>query len=424
MLVTSIAFVALFIGFAMTDSFEYRPEIEQYYADELYGGDAPEVQKSLVPYRDRLRYWAYHIALAHRGEMVYSPTRDAQYEDGRLKRGYDKSCARIDRRLERAPAPPPPVDVPSFERAELGEQELDLLMGMNVPFVIRGGADELPLMDWTLEYLEGVAGECEGPVNEAPERPSEDLDLPTKSHHYYDFRRGTLSEVVASIRSGGNLRFTTAEDVMHHDDGRLRKDLDIPHWERVSGWERHQHHWLRSRLFVGKVFSAQLIVQPGHAYTLWHAEPGSSFFVLAKGVKTWTLAHPHYTAAMQPRVKKTTNYSGSNIDCRETDDVQRRRGFRGYVNVPKCRVTMRAATFCASPTTGGTRSSRTTATTPSPRRSARSRVRTSSAPDTCSCALFDEQYHAIVKAFDENGRITDEEIGQPRKSRSVTGQTA
>lgn len=46
-LVTSLAFVALFIGFSMTDTFEYRPEIEQYVSDELSGGDAPEVQKKL-----------------------------------------------------------------------------------------------------------------------------------------------------------------------------------------------------------------------------------------------------------------------------------------------------------------------------------------------------------------------------------------
>ena len=39
-IVASIAFVVLFIGFAMTDSFEYRPEIDQYIADELDGGDA------------------------------------------------------------------------------------------------------------------------------------------------------------------------------------------------------------------------------------------------------------------------------------------------------------------------------------------------------------------------------------------------
>jgi cytochrome c oxidase subunit 4 len=47
-IVASIAFVVLFIGFAMTDSFEYRPEIDQYIADELDGGDAPEVQKTLA----------------------------------------------------------------------------------------------------------------------------------------------------------------------------------------------------------------------------------------------------------------------------------------------------------------------------------------------------------------------------------------
>jgi hypothetical protein len=91
-----------------------------------------------------------------------------------------------------------------------------------------------------------VAGTCEVPINEAADRPAEDISRPTKAHHYYDFRTGTLAEVVDSIRKGGNMRLTTAEDVMHHDNGRLRGDLDIPYWERVTGWEQNQHHWLRS----------------------------------------------------------------------------------------------------------------------------------------------------------------------------------
>jgi hypothetical protein len=30
-----------------------------------------------IPFRDRFRYWAYYIPLAHRGVMVYSADRDA-----------------------------------------------------------------------------------------------------------------------------------------------------------------------------------------------------------------------------------------------------------------------------------------------------------------------------------------------------------
>lgn len=46
--VTSIAFVALFIAFALKDSSEYQPEIEQYRMVELEGGDASRAQQKLA----------------------------------------------------------------------------------------------------------------------------------------------------------------------------------------------------------------------------------------------------------------------------------------------------------------------------------------------------------------------------------------
>src|SRR5262245_21485459 len=91
-----------------------------------------------IPWRDRLRYWCYYVALARRGEQVHSASRDAEYKDGRWKRGYDKYCERINRRLA-ASAATPPVDVPSFAHGELGLDELRLLMRLNIPFVIRNG---------------------------------------------------------------------------------------------------------------------------------------------------------------------------------------------------------------------------------------------------------------------------------------------
>lgn len=45
--VASVAFVALFIGAALSDTREYAPDIEQYRVTELQGGDAPAAQTKL-----------------------------------------------------------------------------------------------------------------------------------------------------------------------------------------------------------------------------------------------------------------------------------------------------------------------------------------------------------------------------------------
>lgn len=371
-----------------------------------------------VPFRHRLFYWLAYLRLARHGVQVYSETEDAKYEDSKFKRRYDTYCDKINQRLARRQQVLADVEVPSFAHGELSLKDLRWLMAQNVPFVIRDGARDLPIKNWTLDYFEEVAGDCEVPINEAKDQPSPDTDRPTKAHHYYDFRRGKLAEVVKSIRTGGKMRISTAEDVMHYDNGRLRQDIGIDYWEQVSGWTDNQKRWLHSRMLAGKVAGAQLLMQPEGAFTLWHAEPGDNFFVLAKGTKNWTLAHPYYTAAMRPRVKQTTNYTGSNIDVREPEDVLRRRGYDGYLNIPKVRVKLEPGDVLRVPNHWW----HTVQTQPGDYTLAAT-IRAGTMPNLVGPGLMflrwrDPEYMEMAKAFFAEGRVYDKHIGFPRKSRS------
>lgn len=47
-IIVALAFVGVFIAFAMTDAFEYRGDQEQYERMELKGGDSKDVQTKLL----------------------------------------------------------------------------------------------------------------------------------------------------------------------------------------------------------------------------------------------------------------------------------------------------------------------------------------------------------------------------------------
>lgn len=390
-----------------------RPEVRAR-ADRF----GAECLAARIPFRDRLMYWTYHVQLARRGEQVFSPTHDAVYADGFWKRGYEKYLERINRRLAKTPRPEP-VEVPTFAHGELTGDDLELLLDRNIPFLIKDGARDVAAKDWTLDYFDEHAGDCDVPVNEALDLPDEDTSRPTKAHHYYQFKTGKLSDVVRSIHAGGPARISTAEDVMHADGGRFRRDLDLPYWEHMSGWDRNRSHWLRSKFLVGQVVGAQLMMQPEGAITIWHAEPGGNFFVLAKGTKTWTLAHPYYTAGLRPRVKTTTNYFGCNIDVRESDEVQRSRGFDGYLGIPRVTVPMEPGDVLRVPNHWWH-----TAVTHPGSYAIAATIRTECMPNLTGPGMMvlrwlDTQFHQIARDFAKEGRISDKHIGFPRQSRSV-----
>lgn len=313
------------------------------------------------------------------------------------------------------------IEMPNFSSDELTPEIADFLMQAQIPFVIRNGAKGLGILDWDIDLLDEVAGDCEVPINEAKNQPSNDYTKPSKANLYYDFRRGLLSEVTEGIRQGNSkAQVSASENALYHANGRLRKDIGIERWEELSGWNRHHTKGLKKHLWIGKVVTAQMLVQPGGAFTLWHMETDDNFFVLASGHKTWELVHPKYTAAFRPRVKTNTNYIGSNIDFRESDEVQVKRGFNGYGHIPKIRVELEPGDVMRVPNYWWH-----TASTSDQSYAIAATVRAVSdlnliAPGCSILSYLDPQNKALVNSLQTEGRIYDHHIGHPRKSRTQT----
>lgn len=367
---------------------------------------------------DNFFYWFYYVVLAHYGKPVFSSSKDAVHEESFAKSGYDKYCEKINNKLS-LHGKPEKGNVPAFELEELTSDISDFLMRAQIPFVIRNGAQDLGILDWDLDLLSDVAGDCEVPINEAKNQPSADHTKPSKSGLYYSFRRGKLSEAIEIIRKGNSMTSVSAAgDVLYHADSRLKRDIGIKRWEDISGWNKLLAWGIKKKLWIGKIVTAQMLVQPGGAFTLWHMESGENFFVLSKGRKTWELVHPKYTAAMRPRVKINTNYIGSNIDFRESDEIQVKRGFNGYVNIPKLRVDLEPGDVLRVPNYWWH-----TASTESDNHAIAATVRGISnvnliAPGCMLLSYLDPQLKSLIKSLQTEGRIYDHHIGHPRKSRT------
>ncbi|MET1254638.1 cupin-like domain-containing protein [Aliikangiella maris] len=364
-----------------------------------------------IPFRYRFNYWLYYVLLARKGTPVHSTTQDALYADGRLKRGYEKYLAKINQWIcQNYPETEHHIQIPTFNADEIKESEVPYLMNLRIPFVLKGGTRDLKMMDWDLDYFEQNFGDCDIPINTAPDKPAQNKFEKTKASNYYDFRPGKVKEVIDSIKQGGNLRSVAVEDVMHQQDGRLISDLNIPKFERMSGWIDYQHDKLKSRFRVGHILSKQLFLQPSYAYTVWHLEPGDNFFLLNSGHKTWTMAHPYYSAAFFPRVKKTTTYHGSSIDVREDNEAQRQRGYDAYTRIPKLQFDVEPGDIVRLPNYWWH-----TVETHAEQYAIAVTLRASCMPNTTSIAylilrMLDEDYHQLVKRIQQGGRVTDEDV--------------
>lgn len=364
-----------------------------------------------IPFHLRFMYWFYYVLLAHFGKVIESDEKDADYQEGPLKRGYDKYHRKInDHIIRRHPKEQGYLEVPTFQAGDLSDAHFQHLMELRIPFLIKDGVKHLKMMQWDLEFFEDNFGHCELPINTAPDKPNSNPNKSNRAVNYYDYKVGTVGELVASIRKGCNDRSVAVEDVMHEQDGRLIKDLDIPMFERMSGWIKHQHKGLRKKLLVGRISSKQLFLQPKYAYTIWHCEPGDNFFLLNSGRKVWTLAHPYHTPAFNPRVKTNTTYHGSSIDVREEEHSQVKRGNEAYTRVPKVQFTAEPGDVLRLPNYWWH-----TVETFTEKYSIAVTLRAACLPNMTSggylaLRLLDRDYHEMIKRIKAGGRVTDKDV--------------
>ena len=109
--------------------------------------------------------------------MIESNETDAQYQKGFLKSGYDKYHKKIIEYVNNYPRMKEYIESPTFKADQLNEAQMQHLMGLRIPFIIKDGAKHLKMMDWDLDYFADNFGDCVLPINTAPDKPNKDISL-------------------------------------------------------------------------------------------------------------------------------------------------------------------------------------------------------------------------------------------------------
>jgi ribosomal protein L16 Arg81 hydroxylase len=109
-------------------------------------------------------------------------------------------------------------------------------------------------------------------------------------------------------------------------------------------------------------------------------------------------------------VKRNTTYHGSNIDFRESSEVQRSRGFNGYTRIPKLQCVMEPGDILRMPNYWWH-----TVETLSDGYAIGATLRAPCMPNLTSVGhllmrLLDKDYYELVQRFARGGRLTDEDV--------------
>jgi hypothetical protein len=360
----------------------------------------------------KFQYWLGHYYLVYRGKPDTSSGLVGAFRDGIGRALIEHSLTRLEKRLRsfrRRYEEYQPL--PEIDSEDISDEQIYSLSQYQRPFVIRGKIRNWrAVKEFTPEFLRANYGNVKIPINHGKKRASDDKTKPTDYREYYKIRYATVSDLIDSAVSGGDLQALSVEDLLHRDNDYLIKNfLEL---DKIREWSglTHAKSFLHKKLRVGLIGSLQLFVASSTGYTTWHCAPAHNFFLQIYGKKYWTFADTAYTVGMSPVIKTSQQYQGSLVDSRESLADCVSRGFSLYPYVPKFDITLEPGDLLFNPQycwhsvkTEGTGATIGIG------------VRSVSAPNLNSPAyqmlrLLDWESYRIIKASANQGRLKDDDL--------------
>ena len=188
-------------------------------------------------------------------------------------------------------------ELPRFRVQEITPRLFREAIRNPMPFVIEGLLDGAHVLDWDVDYLEGLIGNIEVPIHQ--------LDADGFAEGEIN-RIGTFGEVLEDMRLGlGTRKYIDNVSDVFSQCPQLRRDIPVD----------------RLKEYVGaRLWGLQLFLGGKGTGSRFHCASQFNLFLMARGVKEWLFAHPRASALFQPRMNPYGIYSYCDVYDRRAPD--------------------------------------------------------------------------------------------------------
>lgn len=185
------------------------------------------------------------------------------------------------------------IEIPRVKMSELTPDLFRKSTRCNIPFIIEGMLDGGRVLRWNVDYLDRFIGKMECPITIDKLYTRELSDEEYHQHNYL----GTYREVFDDMRSGSTrLKYIAAASDALMNSPQLLTDLPVK--------------LLKSHMGL-RLILAQLFIGGKETGSPLHAASQRNLFLMADGVKEWTVAHPSVGPLLQARMGRKALYTYS-----------------------------------------------------------------------------------------------------------------
>ena len=192
-------------------------------------------------------------------------------------------------------------ELPRFRAEDITPRMFQQAIRRPMPFVIENLLEGADVLNWDVDYLDGLIGDIEVPIHQ----------LDANGFAVGELNRiGTFAEALEDMRLGlGTRKYIDNVSDVFGQCPQLKRDIPVEKLKQYVG---------------AKLWGLQLFMGGKETGSRFHCASQFNLFLMILGVKDWLFAHPRASVLFQPRMNPSGIYSYSDLyDLRAPDEQAR-----------------------------------------------------------------------------------------------------